>query len=74
MNNLLHNATNVAVSLSIIERAELGRCFVVMGVRFELAARKTSSDGGALMDNPGRTMACERLCARITLPIVDSTR
>jgi hypothetical protein len=72
MDDLLHNATDVAISLSVIERTELGRCLVVMGVRFKLAA-KTSVYVKVLMNNAGRTMACERLCARITLPIVDST-
>jgi hypothetical protein len=36
MDNLLHNTTNVAIAFGIVERTELGRGFVVVGVGFEL--------------------------------------
>jgi hypothetical protein len=37
MYNFLHNTTNVAIALGIVERTEFSRGFVVMSVRFELA-------------------------------------
>ena len=38
MNDLLHNTTNVTIALGIIEWTEFCRCFVVVGMRFELVA------------------------------------
>ena len=46
MDNFLHNTTNVAIALSIVERTELGRVLVVVSVRFELAHKYTELDGG----------------------------
>jgi hypothetical protein len=46
MDNFLHNTANVAIALGIVECTELGRGFVVVGVRIELAHRDTKLDGG----------------------------
>ncbi len=46
MDNFFHNTANVAIALGIVERTELGRGLVVVGVRFELAHRDTELDGG----------------------------
>jgi hypothetical protein len=73
VNDLLHNTTNVTIALGIIEWTEFCRRLIVVGVRFELVAgelyiRNVSAN------EVRRTIACERLCVRITLPIVNSRR
>lgn len=36
VDNLLHNTLDVSIAFSVVERAELGRGLVLVGVRFEL--------------------------------------
>ena len=71
MDDLLHNTPDVAVALREVEGTELGRRLVVVGVRLELESKEFGI--GVLRETQAklrRTMAWERLCARITLPIV----
>ena len=46
----------------------------MVGVGFELVPRNTGLDGGLRNGYRWLTMACERLCVRITLPIVQFYR
>ena len=73
MNDLLHNTTNVAIAFGIIEWTEFCRCLVVVGVRIELVARELYISNVST-NNDRRTIGWARLCARITLPIVNSRR
>ena len=41
VDDFLHNTANVTITFSVIEWTELCRCFVMVGVRFELVIKKT---------------------------------
>ena len=72
MDDFLHNTTDVTIALSEIEVAETGRVFVVVSVGFELIPLLVERMKYA--NKRGLTIACDRLCARITLPIVVSLK
>jgi len=72
VDDFLHNTTDVTIALSEIEVAETGRVFVVVSVGFELIPLLVERVKYA--NKRGLTIACDRLCARITLPIVVSLK
>lgn len=73
MNDLLYDALDVAIALREVEGAELGRGLVVVGVRFELFEQRAKLQYHvSRADKMERTIACDRLCARMTLPMADS--
>lgn len=73
MNDLLYDALDVAIALREVEGAELGGGLVVVGVRFELFERRAKLQYNVHhAERRERTIACDRLCARMTLPMVDS--
>ncbi len=73
MNDLLYDALDVAIALREVEGAELGGGLVVVGVRFELEEQRAELQYYVRRaDRVERTIACDRLCARMTLPMADS--
>ena len=73
MDDLLNYSTNITVTFCKIEITQTGRFFVVMGVRLELESFFFSVTFRSGIRRMRHTMACERLCVRMTLPIVRST-
>jgi len=69
VNYFFDNTANVSVALSKVEGPKLGGCLVVVGVCFELEGEGCSVTG-EIGDSVRRTIACDRLCALMTRPIV----
>lgn len=75
MDNLLHDTTDITITLGKVEVTQTGGVLVQMSVRLELEDRnKTLIIGSYAEYLDIRTIACERLCALITRPIVESVR
>lgn len=69
VDDLLHDSTDVAISLGEVEGTETSGSLVEMGVGFELDKESGSASSAIQIE---RTMACERLWALMTLPMVRS--
>lgn len=75
MDDLLHDTPDVTIAFRKVERTELSGVLVVVCVRLELNAPNPSSvHAPAIKIQERRTMVCDRLCARMTLPIVESAK
>ena len=70
MDDLLDDPADVAVALGEVERAQLGGVLVQIRVRLELLRGRAIVSGVPPECSEIRTMACERLCALITRPMV----
>lgn len=75
MDDVLDNSADVTVTLSEIEVTETGGVLIEMSVRLELEdmARCVRTHCHCTINWFEHTMACERLCARMTRPIAFSS-